>query len=370
MPIKFRCQHCRQFLGISRTKAGQLVDCPTCGRTLRVPNLDGSLEPVPEPKLNVEDLAGALGELARIGEEDADEDGGEAAENVAAPVQVKELAPLPRPEPVDVDDALPAEKVDVQRERQKKELAALAATASSEDAKQVQEEFARVHKHLSPTSFPRVLRVPAVMGSLAVAAVLAFGLGWMVGGLGGSDSSGENNGENGEGSNNGGGQTVTVNKTVYHSADWKPAFKGRVTYLDGGTSKPDAGARILVLPDNDRSFNARLPASGLQPGLDPEKNIDHKMAAGAIQAAGGNTVIADADGKFEIKLPPNAGEFVLVAVSRYSTNDFDTEIPVGVRGSLQRYVEPLNSLIKKRKFKFTRRKFDGAAAQDWNPEFE
>lgn len=37
MPIKFRCQHCDQFLGIAQSRAGADVDCPRCGRKLRVP---------------------------------------------------------------------------------------------------------------------------------------------------------------------------------------------------------------------------------------------------------------------------------------------------------------------------------------------
>ena len=69
MPIKFRCTKCKQFLGISREKAGAVVDCPTCGRTIRVPSLDGSVAPVPEPKLEVDDprLSEALDELAALG---------------------------------------------------------------------------------------------------------------------------------------------------------------------------------------------------------------------------------------------------------------------------------------------------------------
>lgn len=68
MPIKFRCQHCRQFLGISRAKAGEIFDCPTCGWTLRVPDLDGTIKPLPGPGLDLEDskLAEALDELASM----------------------------------------------------------------------------------------------------------------------------------------------------------------------------------------------------------------------------------------------------------------------------------------------------------------
>ena len=56
MPIKFRCEHCRQFLGISHTKSGSLVDCPTCGRTIRVPDPEGFVQPMPELKLNLKDI--------------------------------------------------------------------------------------------------------------------------------------------------------------------------------------------------------------------------------------------------------------------------------------------------------------------------
>lgn len=68
MPIKFRCQHCRQFLGISRSKAGEVFDCPTCGWTLRVPELDGTIKPLPGPGLDMGDskLAQALDELASM----------------------------------------------------------------------------------------------------------------------------------------------------------------------------------------------------------------------------------------------------------------------------------------------------------------
>ncbi|MGZ0164837.1 MAG: hypothetical protein ACKVII_13020 [Planctomycetales bacterium] len=68
MPIKFRCQHCRQFLGISRSKAGEVFDCPTCGWTLRVPDLDGTIRPLPDGGLDMGDskLAQALDELASI----------------------------------------------------------------------------------------------------------------------------------------------------------------------------------------------------------------------------------------------------------------------------------------------------------------
>ena len=105
MPIKFRCNYCRQFLGISRAQAGGIVDCPTCGRSIRVPLLDGTLQPLPEPELNLQDahLARALDELARLGLGDSQpvskvlepsDDAEDDAEN-EIPQPIPE--PIPRP---------------------------------------------------------------------------------------------------------------------------------------------------------------------------------------------------------------------------------------------------------------------------------
>lgn len=43
MPIRFRCEHCKQLLGIARRKAGSHVNCPTCQRQVLVPAQDEEL---------------------------------------------------------------------------------------------------------------------------------------------------------------------------------------------------------------------------------------------------------------------------------------------------------------------------------------
>jgi phage FluMu protein Com len=56
MPIRFRCRHCNQLLGIARRKAGMMVRCPTCRGEVLVPAeevkvtervADGPAEPAP-----------------------------------------------------------------------------------------------------------------------------------------------------------------------------------------------------------------------------------------------------------------------------------------------------------------------------------
>ena len=40
MPVRFRCRHCNQLLGIARRKIGMEVSCPTCRRKVLVPSAD------------------------------------------------------------------------------------------------------------------------------------------------------------------------------------------------------------------------------------------------------------------------------------------------------------------------------------------
>ncbi len=47
MPIRFRCRHCNQLMGIARRKAGTMVSCPTCRAQVLVPMQDE--EPHPQP---------------------------------------------------------------------------------------------------------------------------------------------------------------------------------------------------------------------------------------------------------------------------------------------------------------------------------
>jgi hypothetical protein len=44
MPIRFRCRHCNQLMGIAHRKAGAQVNCPKCGGAVIVPG--GAAEPV------------------------------------------------------------------------------------------------------------------------------------------------------------------------------------------------------------------------------------------------------------------------------------------------------------------------------------
>ena len=40
MPVRFRCRHCHQLLGIAHRKIGTEVNCPTCHNKVMVPATD------------------------------------------------------------------------------------------------------------------------------------------------------------------------------------------------------------------------------------------------------------------------------------------------------------------------------------------
>ena len=40
MPVRFRCRHCHQLLGIAHRKIGTEVNCPTCHNKVVVPATD------------------------------------------------------------------------------------------------------------------------------------------------------------------------------------------------------------------------------------------------------------------------------------------------------------------------------------------
>jgi hypothetical protein len=48
MPIRFRCGHCNQLMGIGHKKAGTVVRCPTCTSEVRVPNPNAKISEVPK----------------------------------------------------------------------------------------------------------------------------------------------------------------------------------------------------------------------------------------------------------------------------------------------------------------------------------
>ncbi len=350
MPIKFRCNYCRQFLGISRNRAGGVVDCPSCGRAIRVPDLDGHVAPLEDPGLNGDDaqLARALDELAALAHVDL------AAPVVATDVNaLDEEIPQPIPEPVPVEISVP---VVIPPVAAVPDVAAPAEPAVASLA-EVMQELAGGPTTAVTTTDERSSRTPEPHRSRGEYAVRPLPLVWLVvspllAGLAGLLIGSAIAARNTNSPNDlqlaarqaGAADEVAIPQTQ---------VSGRISYQTAtGEVQPDIGAAVLVLPQAWTGASRLVPA-GLRPGDDP---ADQKVAAAAAAAMGGQLAWTDHAGEYQLSLP-GSGSYRLIVLSRLSArsaaippedeqrlNEYLQDPPAitGQRGYLIRDVEARN----------------------------
>jgi hypothetical protein len=358
MPIKFRCNYCRQFLGISRAQAGGIVDCPTCGRSIRVPQLDGSLQPLPPPELNLQDahLSRALDELAKLGEsdsrpvskpvepdgefdEDADDDDG-IPQLILEPIPIEVPIP-PTPiainPPVQDDDEIPepppGEGPASDRDNEVKSpgtnlLAELASLSPPASADQRDEE-----PRSTPTSSRRLplSRTPLLQTVLMLAVAFVAGMLFE--------------------------RFVKVLESLRSSSsvsekqpgDAKPEIvsqvTGRITYKSAdGTSQPDRGARIIAFPP-ERAGEARLSVVGFRPA---DGDADAKLAAATLHTLGGALATADEAGQYRLDLP--AGTYQLLVLSHFQSRGETEPVDPALLKLLGTYFDKPNELLGRVQF--------------------
>jgi hypothetical protein len=384
MPIKFRCEHCRQFLGISHSKAGKLVDCPTCGRTIRVPDEEGNVLPLPDLKLNLQDakLSSALDELALLGkaevpafepesavavaESDDHEDAPQATQPgiviappppvVAAPIRLDPLLPA-KPIPIPAHDPRqPAPVATMQ------ELAALANLPTRMDPAAEQPIVAT-----EPT-FAARSRSPSTTNW--------FGIGWVIAGtllgfVGGFVVRGRDDGSSPSvpnvPANAGAKPTPADNANVASGStkDKSASVRGSITFLtEAGEQRPDKGARVLVLPET-RGGTIKLSVVGLRPSDSAE---DAAVASASLRALGGDVAVVDDSGNFELgSLAP--GNYRILALSRYQPRDDRVAIDAELKGILESYFEKAEPLLGKCQFRLDKIKVTGQQPALWNHSF-
>lgn len=349
MPIKFRCNYCRQFLGISRNRAGGVVDCPTCGRTIRVPELDGSVVPVPAPGLNSADehLGRALDELAALAQVDL----------VSAPIaqdldEPDDEIPQPLPEPVPMEIPIPITPAVVALDLP----ATLAATESgpAADVNVLAElaaaspiEFAPTPTHQAVTTVaPRWLLIAAFAPVLTL--VLGLIAGWMLGQF----------------------STRVANETP-QAAVAEPAaaratrVRGRISYqTPDGTIAPDIGAAVLLLPATWDAIS-RLSPAGLRPA---DSKPDQEFIAAAVRGMHGQLGFTNAQGEFELT-PEAAGAFKMVVLSRLSARAESTPIAADDLTALQNYLQDPEDTIGQRSYVIKTVEVRDGAETVWDHQF-
>lgn len=457
MPIKFRCQHCRQFLGISRSKAGEIFDCPTCGWTLRVPDLDGTIRPLPDPGLNMQDskLAKALDELASmdgpavdaavcepansaggtgiegrviddrdgnaggdshviprraISSENGDGNSSLPAAGIQTMPEPVELPALPAPEPIDVEPkfranrpvSLPADngededassdddssasarpwrstapagkswrrllaaaefgltEGDSTDEPVKESEPATAASASSRESADAAAERALPPVAASVGSLMR-LSGTARFALFGVAALIFAGGFWL-----GRVTVVSVESESLQTTTDSSNAATERSSSALDSDDEqrRSAFRGRITFRsDSGERKPDQGASVIVLPV-ERQGTARLPASGWRSS---DADEDQRMARSAIRAIGGDAVITDESGEFEIRLP-GAGQFYLLALSNSLSRDRQARND-DIEEDLETYFERPSQLLGRVMYQFEQVHYAGDDVTPWDFSF-
>ena len=333
MPIKFRCDKCRQFLGISRSLAGRIVDCPTCGRSTRVPELDGSRKPIPkQPKLPTGDssLLNALDQLADLGKAPAEEEAA-AAQSTATPSEPIVLEPVKAATVID-PPAAPAQP------GSKKKSPAVATPVDPG----VLEELASAEPIvLEPAVVRRPSWVPVFL-TATIVGFAAFAAGWFLRNSRPTDVPAD-------------APTGTDSEPTVQSHP-RAGVHGRITYRrTESTCLPDRGSRIIAWPVGFEP-DPLWQADGFRPG---DADTTTEPARASLEQAGGAMAIADDSGHFEIKLP-SGGDYEILILSRFGGQGFD-EVGLTAAESARLgpcFAEP-KRLIGKTQFRLLRIKYRG-----------
>lgn len=321
MPIKFRCPHCKQFLGISASKAGALTDCPMCGRTVRVPGLDGKVAPLPSPELDLGDrgLAQALDALAAL-------ESGPAviAELETAPKKVK-VVPLAAAPTI---EAVPIPSPDVQ------DITEPAAASGSADPLR---DLASIRPARDPETPPRARVFLNKREIVWGAGGLVLGL--LIGRIS-APSVAPSTPEPQAPAVVAGPKPVEGAPVAVAPENTRRAIEGRVTYITAtDETRADAGARVLVLPIKHPAAS-RIAARSFQAGALAE---DSKLAQAAIRALGGDFTSTDAEGRYEVHLG-TPGKYRLLIISRYQSRS-DSDLNPDLEAVLKVWFDQPQTLV-------------------------
>lgn len=337
MPIKFRCTHCNQFLGISRSQSGSIVDCPSCGRSIRVPDLDGTVAPLPRPAIDLSDnsLASALEQLAAL-------ELGVSQDAVAAEPDRVGRPPVVSTPPV---ISVPAEPI----------VASLSDAPSfpheskSRPWLEVEEQLAALANDAPRRSAPRapafITRRDLLVASVS-AATMAPITWWLT-------------------RRSHGIALPHVAQDAAPARDAKAApdapatdpaaaLTGRITYRTAdGESRPDAGTRVLLFPEN-RQGSTLLSVDGFRSNA---AAADLQLARESMKLYGGAYVIADEQGRYGADLS-SSGTYEILIISNYQSRPAGP-LPPDLLKALGRYFDRPQQLIGQTAYEFAHFRFTG-----------
>ena len=374
MPIKFRCCHCHQRLGISKKNVGRVVNCPACGRSLRVPAGGGRAEPAPKPTMDSNDaeLKSALNELATIGR--ANDQQPTPHQKPAEPV--KSITPVPPAAPISVEPLLPADPIDLHagtRPRSTGNEASLSDQVAELDVA----DPTQSHQRSRPSDRRRrtwrtVVTLPVVL-LMACVAMIAFMSGYLVGQRSvplfpteaDANHSSNSNEPNADGNESGKTDVDGDHGNVAAKSEPK-VLRGRIIYeTPNGESRPDVGARVIVFSREDVA-TAKLSVKGFRTG---DKLDVVESATTAIRAIGGDLAVVDERGEFRITLA-NAGTYPVLVLSGHRPRDDSLQIDPELRAKLETHFQNPDHLIRHVSYHFALVRYDGNGTLNWDHSFD
>lgn len=333
--IKFRCHYCHQFLGIARSRAGELTVCPTCGRTIQIPG-DGSPTsheaPAAETPPGGEGYATALQELAVLLQPEPNSNGSHAGE----PEEGTSLAP---PEPIPLEIAGEVEPIVLSAESEWNSLEELDREQPGDSqpvAYQVtmrDDQFRDLIGLLAPVGAAPADR-PVTRNSIVrsrdarmfllggITTLLLAAVVGLAAGLGRPPAPVE----------------PSSQPVVETSVGIPVRGKISVRSADGST-QADAGAIVVVLPEQPPG-KFRLPTIGLRPGDD---DVDFAAAAAVIESWGGFATQTDAAGAYQGSLA-KPGRYQAVALSAIAQSNSPTATNDATKSLTGYFTDPVELL--------------------------
>ena len=353
MPIKFRCQHCDQFLGIARSRAGAHVDCPRCGNVLRVPGNSTAASHQRGSSTSEDSLVSALSELSALANNTASDDPLPSSTDhtpvaladqaipfttyhAVAPVEraTPSVPSVEQPAPLTIGDVAGEDANERMTEKDGlAELAALSADYSpGEISPALLDEMRSVSRGTGQT-------VATLIGG---ACLLLLGLagGWYLARSGNDQhlpllnftSARERSDESTD--------TVTI-PGDFPGTTAERVVTGTVQYENESRKRlPDAGAFVLILPVKHPG-TLLLNSKSLIRGDD---HADFKATAAALASLGGRIVRVADDGGFATSIAPESN-FVVIAVSQHVSRPDAVPVAAGISNVLQTWFDSPSRLV-------------------------
>lgn len=126
---------------------------------------------------------------------------------------------------------------------------------------------------------------------------------------------------------------------------------GRVNYVaEGGASLPDAGAVVMLLPEDRRpTFEDKFAANGLCP-TDPEPEAGQQELA-KVSQMGGTYGRTDDQGEFRLKVRAGGRYFVWI-ISKLGKRSANAEFSRAELGQISRYCTEPQAIVADRKYRW------------------